>query len=230
MSLKRSALVASATAAALMAAATAQAATIDFSTPGGNGNVILASDLFNVLSLTVDSAGSEDTLITFNTNLASAEDPDLVAPFDDPNTVGFDNETGLGSIAIISESATYVPPDDEATGGKVTFVFDKLVTLKSTTFVDTKSGTVTLLDIDGVPLTINPFDIPDVDTDDTTNPNQFSKLVYGDISGVKTMIIELGESGGFDNIVFQPVPVPAALPLFLAGVGGLVVARRKRQA
>lgn len=211
----------------LGAATTAQAATVDFSGLGPNGTEVTAGALDFVTSLTVDSNGSVDSLITFDTTLTGTADLDLQGPFDDPFTPGNDNNNALGFIAIIAENTDFANPDDEAAGGLVTFNFDRPLIMKSTTFVDTIGGEVRLYGNDGLIMT---FDIPNVDTSDNVLPNRFTTLSYGAVAGVTRLEIFLDESGGFDNIEFSQVPVPAALPLFLAGFGGLAAAKRRKKA
>ncbi|MEM9838574.1 MAG: hypothetical protein AAF830_05400 [Pseudomonadota bacterium] len=210
--------------AALSASAFAGTIITDFEGLGPNGTVIDTADLEGIASITVASNGSvQDTLITFNTDLPSTIDPDLVGPFDDPTTMDNDMKDDLDNIAIIPENMTFSSPDDEAAGGTITITFDKGVTVESFDVVDSKSGNVKLFSGN---TQVAMIAIPNVDTDDDTLPNLFTTVDLGLFTNVTSMQITFGESGGFDNLTFTPVPVPAALPLFAAGLG-LVAARRK---
>lgn len=209
----------------LSASAFAGAIVVDFEGLGPNGTVIDAANLEGIASITVASNGDvQDTLITFNTDLPSTIDPDLVGPFDDPFTVGDDMVDDLDNIAIIPETLTFSSPDDEAAGGTITITFDKGVILESFDVVDSKSGNVTLFSGN---VQIGMVNIPDIDTDDLTLPNEFTTVDLSMFTNVTSMQITFGESGGFDNLTFTPVPVPAALPLFAAGLG-LVAARGRK--
>ena len=68
-----------------------------------------------------------------------------------------------------------------------------------------------------------------------TGESETDILVFSsDIIGLgDSIIIEYSGSGGVDSLVLAPVPIPAALPLFLSALGGLGLTarlRRKREA
>lgn len=203
------------------------AAKISFEGLGPNGTEITAALVDGVSDIAVDSGGAVNALITFNTDLTGTADPDLEGPFDDPTTSRVEANDKLDFIAIIPTNLDFSNPNDEAEGGKVTITFDKVTTLRSMDFLDTSGGTVKLFN--GM-TELASFVIPDLDTDNGVFPNQFTTLIFGMITGVTSMEIDMNSSGGFDNITFNQVPVPAALPLFAAGFGGLVAARRKKRA
>ncbi|MEM1379056.1 MAG: VPLPA-CTERM sorting domain-containing protein [Pseudomonadota bacterium] len=203
---------------------------VTFEGLGPNGTVIDANDpaLAGITSIGVVSGGSvQNTLITFDTNLSNTADPDLEAPFDDPNTAVNEMETGLGFIAIIPTNTDFSNPNDEGAGGTITINFDRKTFITSIDVVDSQSGSITFFDGTDV---IDTVTIPNVDTSDTVLPNQFTTLTFNLMTGATSMEIVFGESGGFDNLAFSQVPVPAAFPLFAAGLGGLVAARRKKAA
>lgn len=63
------------------------------------------------------------------------------------------------------------------------------------------------------------------------NENQTTALTFVDPSPVTTnFTVRYFGSGGVDSIVLAPVPLPAGLPLLLAGIGGLAFLRRRRPA
>lgn len=201
-----------------LVAGTAQAGTIDFE-GFANGDVIDQVAVDGVTAtVTVDSNGAVDEAIAFDTSgVNDAADPDLTGPFEgtgDPNP---------GNILVISEGGA--TPDDERLGGTVTFSFDAPVDLISFDAydggffqVESAKGDAFLQDSTMVP-----------------GDNMSSRLDVPGFFGVSFLTFTFadsgeGASGGIDNIVVEPsvIPVPAALPLMLAGLGGLALVRRRR--
>jgi len=205
----------------------ANAAVINFSNLGANGTEITADMLYGVESIVVDSNGSVDSLITFDTNLTGTADPDMEAAFDNPFTQEVEERRDFGYLAIIAENTNFSRPDDEARGGTVTFNFVSPVKLRQMAFIDTSGGQASLFGENGL---ISVFDIPEVDTHNNSPTNQFAILSFGAVAGVTSLQISIPSSGGFDNIRFNDqVPVPAALPLFLGGLGGIAVLQRRKK-
>ena len=127
-----------------------------------------------------------------------------------------------GNILIISEDNDSMDPDDSARGGSIVVKFDTDVT-----------------SITGVTIDVGDSDV---------GPNSFVAFLDG--APVETMLLAqgLGEnnvqtrtftglfdeirlnlkgSGALASLEFTPVPLPAALPLFLAGLIALFGMRRK---
>ncbi len=124
-------------------------------------------------------------------------------------------------------------PNDTPDGGEATFHFEQSVTAVSIDVIDiTGDVFITLLDADGKVLFDEKFYV-ELDTKDNAKTNLADTLFFGDdgIHNVATMVISYTESGAFDNLVLDNVeiPVPGALPLFLAGFGGLTALRRRRR-
>ena len=70
----------------------------------------------------------------------------------------------------------------------------------------------------------------------STKRGQLTELFYGDAisydAGTMTFTFDVGSGQGLSNLViydnFAPIPVPAAGFMLLAGLGGLVAARRRK--
>lgn len=187
-------------------------------------------------TITVQSNGSNDHAILFDTNNLSSADPDLEAPIYDKSDYDAGGRTPVdaGYILVISERD--VPTgtaDDESRGGKITFDFATGLTLFSVDFHDTKPGAmVSLFNGSGAQ-----FDFTlNVDLDTNSAPNFKETLFFGTgVSDVVKMVVDFGrDSGGINDIVFESgddiseVPVPGALPLMLTGAA-VFLARRKRK-
>ncbi|MEM9285528.1 MAG: hypothetical protein AAGA39_06555 [Pseudomonadota bacterium] len=227
-----------ATSAIALASGSAFAAVIDFETVAVSGSEIVDGTTITnaagvslpfVSSIEVISNGSSSRLITFDTAeeaaAPSTEDPDLITPFADGEFPG--------DIAIIADDASTPPSDDEAKGGLVEFVFTVPVTMESIKFFDVKEATVKLFSDAAASVQIGTdFVISGLDTNSPTNPgggNLSEVLDLMDTAGVLSLQIVLNESGGFDDITFQPIPVPGALPLMIGGAALLGAAGRRRR-
>ena len=82
--------------------------------------------------------------------------------------------------------------------------------------------------IGGTTTALGTIDIGDIEGN---RQNGTGALTFGTPSDVirvgDSMFVELGGSGGVDSLQIAPVPVPAALPLLLAGPGGLGLMKRR---
>lgn len=211
--------------ATLAASATASAAFIDFEDQNmigdgllNEGEIITGQTLFGAtFSVTNQgtTGGNPRELMLFDANCVggcSGEDPDLQAD-------------GLGNILIISEDNNAMDPDDSAAGGSINIAFNTAVT---------------------------GFSAQTIDVGDSDNgPNFFQRYLNGSPIGMMILLIQnqgdnniqdvsfssselfdevrlsLAGSGGLVSVGFTPVPLPAALPLFIAGLLGLFAMRRK---
>lgn len=218
-----------ATAAAIvLGAGAAQAAVIDFE-EFAHGEAINSVSAGGVTAtVSVESNGAVDQAVAFDTSLTGTADPDLEAPFSGPED-GPAGSANPGKVLIISEDGG---PDDERFGGSVTFDFSQPINFLSFEAFD-----------GGI------FDVTSAKGDEALfaeevllDDNVSGFLAVDGFDGVSSLTFTFkdsgeGASGAIDNLTFEvagitpaPIPVPAALPLLAAGLGGLVLVGRRRRA
>lgn len=177
---------------------------------------------------------------TANPGTRSDGDPDLGAPFytdyasgsgvtgTDPIGAAFDP----GNVLIIDEESGGQNPDDNGTGGRIALTFDEAVTFDGFDVFDdvtdfmvagqilTGSSYTTVYALKGITL--------DYD-------NQYASFGGLNWTGVDRLVFNFrASSGAIDNLDFLDptggpvVPVPATLPLLLAGLGAMGYAGRRR--
>lgn len=212
-----------ASAAVILAAGVAQAATIDFEEFGHGDNIDSVSAGGVTATVTVNSNGAFDQAVGFDTSLTGTADPDLEAPFTGSGGAN------PGTILIISEDGG---PDDERAGGTVTFDFSEAVNFIGFSAFDGGLFEVTSAKGDELEVADNVV----------AGDNLSNRLLVpeGEFVGVQSLTFLFansgeGASGGIDDLEFvvtdtpSPVPVPAALPLLAAGLGGLAFVGRRRR-
>lgn len=212
-----------ATAAALFSAGIAQAAVIDFEDfeHGDAINSVSVGGVTAAVSV-VNPRRSIDQALAFDTSRTGTPDPDLEGPFSGPIT-------NPGKVLIIAQNSR--EPNDERFGGTITFLFDQLVDFTSFAAFDAFDNTG--------PLVVS-ADTGQTQSFDTGSGDNASDL-FTDLNfvGISELTFSLPGSGAIDDLTFEisefggetpaPIPVPAALPLMLAGLGGLAwVGRRRR--
>ena len=208
----------------------AQAAETVLEFEGTHGTIITAADLAFVSDIIVDNGDNSapDELVYFDTSLSGTADDDLEAPFED---VDDGSSVNPGGVAIIPDQSAPLA-DDEAKGGIITFVFSVPVVMDSIRFFDASTATVTLFSDADATNAIGSETITGLD-DVKDAPKNVNKTGVLDLSGfapVYAITIDLtGTSGAFDNITFEAVPVPGALPLMLGGVAALTAMGRRRR-
>lgn len=212
----------------------ATAAGVDFSNNFGSatthGDTISRFDFGNGLTgfLSVENFGDTDDpgeARIFDTTLSNTADDDLEGPF--TNSDGSGEVRGFGKALIIQERPNLASAiaDDERAGGAVTFVFDTFIDLFGISFLDGEEGaTVTALmqDVGGFGSGVS-------------GDNLFTDIDLGGsggVQGISQFKVTYNGSGaiGALDIRVSAVPLPAGLPLLLAGLGGLAALRRKRTA
>lgn len=212
----------------LVASTTASAVLIDFEDRNmigdgllNEGDIITDLNLFGAtFSVTGGnvSPGVPRDLMLFDADCVggcSGGDPDL-------------EFSGAGNILIISEDNDAMDPDDSAAGGSINIAFNTAVT---------------------------GFSAQTIDVGDSDNgPNFFQRYLNGSPIGMMIFLMQnqgdnniqavsfssselfdevrlsLAGSGGLASVGFTPVPLPAALPLFMAGLLGLFGIRRRNAA
>ncbi|MEM6649507.1 MAG: VPLPA-CTERM sorting domain-containing protein [Pseudomonadota bacterium] len=196
--------------------------TVDFE--GLSAGTVVTNQLSPLLTVSATNKNGNQArqAMIFDTNNFTGEDDDLAAPITDMGGQSKD----FGNVLIISEDNNASDPDDAAAGGIIEFVFGVSTTVFSLDAIDINDQEgieVTLFDENdvqiGLPI-VNTFTLAD---------NQFMTLDLGAVQGVVRMLVRLESSGAIDNLVVDPVPLPAALPFMATGLAGLAWMRRRRK-
>ncbi len=201
-------------------ATAASAGTITFD-GYSHGDVISSLDLGGGVTAAVSADGnsrsSPDQAWIFDTSLSNTADPDLEGPF---TTDGSVYDVYAGRALIVQENMH--TPDDDGNGGIITFSFSQAISFLGFDFLDDE--TVTASDNNGNSITIG-----------TPRGRAFDNYftTSGDLgwANVTQLSFDFGHnSGAIDNLRFDipQVPVPASLPLLLAGIGALGFAARRK--
>ncbi|MEM9495458.1 MAG: VPLPA-CTERM sorting domain-containing protein [Pseudomonadota bacterium] len=206
----------------------AGAVTIDF-------NSLSAGDIVSNQFAGVSISGTSNTTpaqgnaaMIFDSNNPTGDDGDLGSPFEDPFTPGADN-FNAGNILIVSEDGDAGDPDDDGAGGAITFDFDEVVTFRELKVLDINAGegvSLSFFDVSDALITTLSFDMLNL------ADNEFTTLdtLVGNVS---RLVVTFSLSGAIDDLVYDttPIPVPAALPLFLSGLAasGWLARRRKKE-
>lgn len=215
------------TATAALSLGTASAAVIqveDFNALGGHGATL---DNISIATVTTQSnrSGSVNQALLFDTGETNTQDGDLEGPHQRLSTA---QAIDLGNLVIIAENSNFSDPDDEARGGSVTFDFNSAVNLYSLDFADTRPGvSVEITDIFGATFLFTLFD--DLDTGNNAPVNFMETLFFGNgVENAIRMVVNLPDSGAFDNLAYSEVPLPAGL--LLMGTGAAVFLRKRKAA
>ncbi len=206
---------------ALAGATGAQAAVLDFEGLSNGALVDGFSFMDNGITVTATLSviGGANEARIFDTDLTGTADPDLEAPFLGGGALR------PGNVLIIQEEAGVASaiPDDNADGGVITFTFDRAVNFLGLSVLDDATLTISS---DGSGLTRR----PSITRDGAGRNFAFRDDIFGDLT--RLTIDFNGASGAIDNLSFAAVPavpLPAALPMLLAGLGGLAWLGRRRK-
>lgn len=211
---------------------------VDFSQNFGlslsEGDVLTTFDFGGGLTgtITTSDLGSRATgeAMIFNTespSISVGNDPDLAGPFQDVNNLSQFQE--FGNALILQEdnssrSRHNQGPDDAANGGAITFTFDTVVALTAIFILDGNdngpTGASVLLD--------GSLFAQDLGGGD----NQFERIDFAQGTLVNSFTVDFSGSGAIGRFGAAVVPVPAAFPLMLTGLGvfGWIAARRRKKA
>ncbi len=160
----------------------------------------------------------------FNSRLSNTSDDDLEGDF--VNSADANDVRDFGNILIIQERANLADSvaDDERAGGAITFVFDRAIDLLSLDYLDGERG---------ARISAGNNETLGVLNNGQSGDNQFTSFDFAGLDaaqGITRFRIDFvgsGAIGAFDAAV-SAVPVPAALPLMLLGLGGLGALRRRK--
>ncbi|MEM8775327.1 MAG: VPLPA-CTERM sorting domain-containing protein [Pseudomonadota bacterium] len=207
------------------AASSAQASTlVDFSAFSAGDVVSGAFDFGGGLTGMLTATGGIGDAVIFDTNNVTGGDFDLGSPVTNVDNAA--DVRNFGNVLIVQENAG--APDD-AVGGTLTFVFDNPIILESIALLDVEEGT-SIFDEDGQIATGGVDNSGLVNAaGDGDGPNQFIEFTFTNES-LTTLTVDFAGSGAVGEFRASVVPVPAALPLLIGGLGlmGYVGRRRKK--
>ncbi|MGB7340209.1 MAG: Ig-like domain-containing protein, partial [Phototrophicaceae bacterium] len=172
---------------------------------------ILSNQLAGI-TITTHDAVNHPAMI-FDTSNPTGGDTDLGTPHSDFGGPGHgeggalgeigENSEALGNVIIISEDADSSDPDDNASGGEITFTFDYAVNMTYMYFLDQDNGgvaaTVTLYDQGNSILKVEQVTVP------TGSSRAGDNGVYRvDLNtvGVYKMVATLPGSGAIASVIF----------------------------
>ena len=210
------------TAAAIVGlAGSATAATLTFD-DYSHGDVITSVDLGAGVTASVTANGrsrsAPDEAWIFDTTLSGTRDRDLEGPFTDD---GRNYDIHVGRALIVQEHDG--APDDDGNGGWIRFNFSRAITFLGFDFLDDE--TVAARDNNGNRIRIGTPTGSQYD-------NYFSTTGLLNWQNVTQLTFNFGRnSGAIDNLRYElsEVPVPASLPLLLAGLGAMAFASKRRK-
>ncbi|MEM6636191.1 MAG: VPLPA-CTERM sorting domain-containing protein [Pseudomonadota bacterium] len=210
------------------------AVTLDFEGPS-SGNID-GDEFLGAFGLTItgfDKDGVETQLALFNSSCDGGPGndsfPDCTGDDDDLASGDPYGTDPQGNVLIIQENGG--EPDDSAQGGSWLFSFLAPVTVTA----------VELLDLDRNPRGLS-FDFAyegGASSDDVaplseqllsndTGNNSLTRFTFEEFN-VVSLKINLYDSGAVASVDFTPVPLPAGLPLLVAGLGALGLMRRRKR-
>ena len=214
-------------AAAISIPAAASAVTLDFDSGVFTPGTYSQDGLVFSLSSTGANAGPNlfNTLCTgYGAPDGCNGDIDLV-PGVANTTGGNQGQDGVsGNVLILQADEQGKPnPNDDANGGTITFTFVSGNPFSIMGFSVVDDGDFEMLtSMDG---SVGAVNLPG------DNDTAMVSVTTGLFTPGDTFTLNYNtDSGAFDSIVLDVVPVPAALPLLLAGLGGFAVLRRRRKA
>ena len=150
-------------------------------------------------------------------------DNDLLNTFTNANNPN--DKRDFGNALIIQEGGNANTPDDEGQGGSITFIFDQAIDLLGLIYLDGEKGASVWANMQEVGAAAagvaedNEFQIIDLSgSSETLGITRFEVVFNGS-----------GAIGELD-IQVSAVPLPASLGFLMAGLGGLGLLRRKRNA
>lgn len=223
-----------------------QAAIIDFE--GYSAGTIIDDEYTTSQGVTIKGVNTYNTPDThnvatiFDSNAYTGGDKDLAAPFYKSTDALKENPFTPGNILIIHETAnecdgiTCTDPDDEgksgpAGSGYFEFSFSESITLNSVDFFDIEYNeanapkfAIELFSDDAFTNVVfeDTYFVPT-----TGGDNTWDRLFFSNVTGVKSIRINLGGSGAIDNIDYTSIPEPSSMLLSILCLFGFRVLNKK---
>lgn len=184
------------------------------------------SDLGGGIIADVTAIGGIAEAVVFDTapgTTSTGNDPDLTSPF--TNAEDSSDTRDFGNGLIVQENRTGGP--DDAVGGSLIFSFGSLWSFASLYLLDAEAGTSATLFSGGVEVASFTLDASnESETGGNPNNNEFTLLGFGGAVG-DMLRIDFVASGALGEFEINAVPLPAGLPLLLAGLGAFAWVRRR---
>ena len=191
----------------------------------------VGTDLGGGIIADVTAIGGIAQAVVFDTDrgtVSTGNDPDLTSPF--TNAEDSSDRRGFGNALIVQENATGGPDDVVGGNSSLIFNFDALWSFASLFLLDAEVGTsATLYNGRDEVASFTLDRSNESETGGNPNNNEFTLLGFAGAVG-DTLRIDFAGSGALGEFEVSAVPLPAAFSLLLAGLGGLVVLRRRQTA
>lgn len=206
----------------------AAATTINFNNFDEGDVLGLNTDLGGGVMADVTAIGGIGEAHVFDTSrrtVSTQNDPDLTSPF--TNAEDSTDRRRFGNALIVQENATGGP--DDVVGGTLIFNFGSLWNFASVFLLDAEVGTMATL-FNGTD-EVRSFTLDRTNESETGNNrrnNEFTLLGFAGAVGDRLQI-DFAGSGAIGEFEISAVPLPAGLPLLLAGLGAFVWVRRRQQ-
>ena len=185
-------------------------------------------------SVDVASDDAPPRAVLFDTTCAiGARDPYAACNNDVDLTPAEQGENGIsGNILIVQEQGSSIPDDAGAPGGTITLTLERIAPDLAEVFTGFRLSGVSVIDdetfeflsiIDGVETFLDSISL-----NGNSETGQLA-LDTGIFQVGDSLVINYLGSGGIDSLVLAPVPIPAALPLFISALAGLGWTARSRR-
>lgn len=225
-------------AASLTMATSAHAVTVDFSGPDFMAGSVPTSTTIGdtTISFRVENSRTNEIRV-IDTNSSSSttgtgNDPDLLGPFQS-TAAPSDPFRTFGHGLIIQEGGTSTLIDDEGQGGSMFLTFSQPVTLGQIAMLDIDSTTLIFVNGGTTEIASGKTSSHGKGSPTSTDNNQWFEFTLNE-PNVNELEIQFVGSGALGEFTFEPTtdlvttPLPAGMPLLMAGAAALTLVSRRR--